>query len=145
MRGEEGFYHYRQYAATELAEKRSFEDVTQLMIDGALPDADGQARFAEEYRPLRDLSDPVARLVPAVAAGCPAPFPALRTMLSHVAGVEAIPAIVDADAATLRANVLRLQRGRADDRRGNPPRDHRATIRSHRATTSATPPTTCGC
>ena len=108
VRGEEGFYHYRQYAATELAEKRSFEDVTRLMIDGALPDADGQARFAGEYRPLRHLSDPVARLVPAVAAGCPAPFPALRTVLSHVAGVEAMPAIVDADAATLRANVLRL-------------------------------------
>jgi len=108
VRGEEGFYHYREYAATELAEQRTFEDVTQLMIDGALPDADGRERFAAEYRPLRHLPDVVTRLAPAVASACPDPYTALRTLVSHLAGVEAMPPIVDADAATLRANVLRL-------------------------------------
>ncbi|MFL6112227.1 MAG: citrate/2-methylcitrate synthase, partial [Catenulispora sp.] len=39
VRGEEGFYHYRQYNAVELAEKRTLEDVWVLMIDGYLPDA----------------------------------------------------------------------------------------------------------
>jgi citrate synthase len=106
VRGEEGFYHYRQYAATELAEHRTFEDVTALMIDGALPDAADRARFAAEYRPLRRLPAPVEPLVPIVAAGDP--YVALRTVLSHLAGVERMPAIVDADAASLRANVLRL-------------------------------------
>src|SRR5262245_19729142 len=106
VRGEEGFYHYREYAATELAEHRTFEDVTHLMIDGTLPDADGRARFAAEYRELRGLPDAVAALVPLVTGVDP--FVALRTVLSQLAGVEAMPAIIDADSATLRANVLRL-------------------------------------
>ena len=44
VRGEEGFYHYRQYNAVELAEKRTLEDVWVLMIDGYLPDAGQRAR-----------------------------------------------------------------------------------------------------
>ncbi|MGC5412573.1 citrate/2-methylcitrate synthase, partial [Streptomyces sp. DT225] len=31
VRGREGFYHYRQYSAVELAQTRSFEDVWYLM------------------------------------------------------------------------------------------------------------------
>ena len=38
VRGDEGFYHYRQYSAVELARTRSFSDVCALMIDGTLPD-----------------------------------------------------------------------------------------------------------
>ncbi|MFM2078063.1 MAG: hypothetical protein RJA49_1953, partial [Actinomycetota bacterium] len=37
VRGNEGFYHYRQYSAVELAERRPIEDVWMLMIDGRLP------------------------------------------------------------------------------------------------------------
>ena len=37
VRGLEGFYHYRQYSATELAEQRSLEDVWQLLMDGLRP------------------------------------------------------------------------------------------------------------
>ncbi len=37
VRGSEGFYHYRQYSAVELATQRSLADVMRLMIDGALP------------------------------------------------------------------------------------------------------------
>lgn len=40
VRGQEGFFHYRQYDATELAQHRSFEDVWHLMFRGSLPDAD---------------------------------------------------------------------------------------------------------
>ena len=42
----EGFYHYRQYAATDLAASRSLEDVWQLLFDGELPDRAAGARFA---------------------------------------------------------------------------------------------------
>ena len=38
VRGQEGFYHYRQYSAVDLAEKRSLEDVWYLMFEGTLPD-----------------------------------------------------------------------------------------------------------
>jgi len=108
VRGEEGFYHYRQYSAPELAEKRSFEDVAHLLIEGSLPGPAQRAGFAAEYRPLRHLPASVVALLPPVAAGCPVPLTCLRTLLSHVAGVEAMPAIVDADAPVLRANLLRL-------------------------------------
>ena len=108
VRGEEGFYHYRQYAAPELAEKRSFEDVAYLLIEGTLPDPAQSARFAREFRPLRQAPEPVMGLVAPVAATCVAPLTCLRTLLSHVAGIEEMPAIVDADASVLRANLLRL-------------------------------------
>ena len=37
VRGLEGFYHYRQYNAVELADKRPLEDVWNLLFDGQLP------------------------------------------------------------------------------------------------------------
>ena len=53
VRGDEGFYHYRQYSAVELARTRSFSDVCALMIDGELPDPEQSRRFAAEMAPLR--------------------------------------------------------------------------------------------
>ena len=38
VRGQQGFYHYRQYSATDLAAVRSFEDVWHLLFEGSLPD-----------------------------------------------------------------------------------------------------------
>jgi citrate synthase len=40
VRGREGFYHYRQYSAVELATHRTFEDVIELMLTGALDATD---------------------------------------------------------------------------------------------------------
>ena len=37
VRGEEGFYHYRQYSAVEIAERLTFEDAWHLLVDGDLP------------------------------------------------------------------------------------------------------------
>src|SRR2546430_17252063 len=37
VRGLEGFYHYRQYNAIELAQKRTLEDVWYLLFEGELP------------------------------------------------------------------------------------------------------------
>ena len=45
VRGQEGFFHYRQYSAVELAEKRSLEDVWHLLFRGELPDAAAAAAF----------------------------------------------------------------------------------------------------
>ena len=39
VRGQEGFFHYRQYSAVDLAERRSLEDVWHLLFVGELPDA----------------------------------------------------------------------------------------------------------
>ena len=64
----EGFYHYRQYAAPELAAKRTFEDVVHLLIDGELPTLDERAAFAAELAPLRHLPPDVLAALPAIAA-----------------------------------------------------------------------------
>lgn len=55
VRGREGFYHYRQYSAIELARTRSFEDVWYLMSEGTLPDATARAEFTARTAPLRRL------------------------------------------------------------------------------------------
>ncbi len=46
VRGHEGFYHYRQYSAVDLAAARSLEDVWLLLFDGALPDRGRSEAFA---------------------------------------------------------------------------------------------------
>ena len=55
VRGREGFYHYRQYSAVELAERRSFEDVWHLMFHGELPDAPAARGFTTRTARLRHL------------------------------------------------------------------------------------------
>ena len=68
VRGSEGFYHYRQYSATDLAARRSLEDVWCLLFDGALPrSAEETDRFAREVAAARSVPAGVAALLPGVA------------------------------------------------------------------------------
>ncbi|MHC5909307.1 citrate/2-methylcitrate synthase, partial [Streptomyces sp. S6] len=55
VRGTEGFYHYRQYSAVDLAQTRSFEDVWYLLVYGELPDPARASAFAAETAALRVL------------------------------------------------------------------------------------------
>src|SRR5580658_1096546 len=55
VRGREGFFHYRQYSATDLAARRSFEDVWQLLFDGSLPGPEAAGAFTQEGAELRQL------------------------------------------------------------------------------------------
>ena len=48
VRGEEGFYHYRQYSAVDLAEQVSFEEAAHLLLVGHLPDGDELGDFTAE-------------------------------------------------------------------------------------------------
>ncbi|MFD7297125.1 citrate synthase/methylcitrate synthase [Streptomyces sp. NPDC059897] len=84
VRGREGFYHYRQYSAVELAETRGFEDVWHLMLHGELPDAGRSAAFARETAGQRGLPEDVRAALPAIArAGAVSgPLAGLRTALS---------------------------------------------------------------
>jgi citrate synthase len=108
VRGTEGFYHYRQYAATDLAATRTFEDVWHLLLDGELPTLAERAEFAAEVAPLRSLPDAVVDALPDIARNTPAPVAALRTAISLLAGVEDLPASLDVDRAELRRQALRL-------------------------------------
>jgi citrate synthase len=108
VRGTEGFYHYRQYSAVELAEHRSFEDVTRLFLDGALPDAREAASFRAELAALRALGPALTTLLPAIAAAGGSSLAGLRTALSHLAAVEELTPIVDTDADATRGELLRV-------------------------------------
>ncbi len=50
VRGDEGFYHYRQYSAVDLAERVSFEEAAHLLLVGHLPDADELATLPHRAR-----------------------------------------------------------------------------------------------
>jgi len=81
VRGQQGFYHYRQYSAVELAETRSLEDVWSLLFRGELPDADAAASFAAEVRRRRAMPAGLSTLLPALARRG-APLDVLRTAVS---------------------------------------------------------------
>ncbi len=107
VRGREGFFHYRQYSATDLAARRSFEDVWQLLFDGSLPGRDVGSAFTEGVAELRRLPDGVRRLLPALAANGTA-LDALRTGVSALGAELGWQPSHDIDPDELRAEALRL-------------------------------------
>ncbi|EIV93015.1 citrate/2-methylcitrate synthase [Frankia sp. QA3] len=101
VRGREGFYHYRQYSAVELAERRSLEDVWHLMVFGGLPDTAARAAFAARVAPLRRLPAGLGELLPALArAGrSGGALDGLRTALSLAGAARGVAPLYDADEA----------------------------------------------
>jgi citrate synthase len=105
VRGQEGFFHYRQYSGVDLAEHRSFEDVWALMIDTELPTDD---RFSREVRSLRDIPAEILALLPHLAATSLSATDQLRSALSLLAGSLHLNAITDLTPSQRRHDVLRL-------------------------------------
>jgi len=108
VRGQEGFYHYRQYSAIGLAKSKTVEDVWFLMFEGRLPTAEERDRFAEELAPLRVLPSEVREILPAVAAAGPVfnPLAGLRTALSVLAAARQLPPLWDVDADRRKADAM---------------------------------------
>ncbi|MEU8715258.1 MULTISPECIES: citrate synthase/methylcitrate synthase [unclassified Streptomyces] len=108
VRGAEGFYHYRQYSAVELARTRGFEDVWHLLVHGGLPDAARSAAFAAETAALRHLPDEVRTALPAVAAasGGSGPLAGMRTALSLLGAARGFRPVYDIDADLRRADTV---------------------------------------
>jgi citrate synthase len=108
VRGTEGFYHYRQYSAIDLAEQCPIEDVWRLLIDGALPStSDERANFISEVAPLRVIPPSVGAVLPAIAATSE-PLEGLRTALSLVAAERGMRATIDIDHQARRTDALVL-------------------------------------
>jgi citrate synthase len=110
VRGEEGFYHYRQHSAVELAEKRNLEDVWHLLFHGHLPSEEERERFVAAVRPLREIPDDVAAELPAIARTGKdfVPLDALRTAVSLTAQSLGLRPTIDVDADDLRQDALRI-------------------------------------
>ena len=108
VRGQEGFYHYRQYSAIELAKSKTVEDVWFLMFEGRLPTAVERDRFVEELASLRVLPSEVREILPAVAAAGPVfnPLAGLRTALSVLAAARQLPPLWDVDADRRKADAM---------------------------------------
>ena len=108
VRGQEGFYHYRQYNALELAEKRSLEDVWYLLYNGHLPSREERGDFMERVRELRKIPKPVKKLLPEIAKAGEhfIPLDALRTAYSLLAYALDFRSWLDISKAELRANAM---------------------------------------
>ncbi|HEY2215618.1 MAG TPA: CBS domain-containing protein, partial [Acidimicrobiales bacterium] len=86
VRGMEGFFHYRQYSAVELAQHRSLEDVWHLLFRGELPDRNASELFSAEIRQLRDMPPGLTDILPALSQQG-SPLDVLRSAVS-VLGAE---------------------------------------------------------
>ncbi|KQW12628.1 citrate synthase/methylcitrate synthase [Streptomyces sp. Root369] len=108
VRGREGFYHYRQYSAVELAQARDFEDVWHLMVHGELPDAGRAVAFRAETAALRRLPDEVRAALPAIAAasGRSGPLAGMRTALSLLGAANGFRPVYDIDPDKRRQDTL---------------------------------------
>ncbi|MFI2240235.1 citrate synthase/methylcitrate synthase [Streptomyces chrestomyceticus] len=108
VRGGEGFYHYRQYSAVELAQSRTFEDVWHLMLRGHLPDAKQRAAFQAETVALRHLPDAVRDALPGIARASArsGPLAGLRTALSLLGAAADFQPLYDIDARQRGADAL---------------------------------------
>ncbi|WP_093705473.1 citrate synthase/methylcitrate synthase [Streptomyces sp. 2131.1] len=108
VRGREGFYHYRQYSAVELAQSRSFEDVWYLMTEGELPGPAARAAFAARTAALRVLPDEVREALPAIAraSAVSGPLSGLRTVLSLLGASAGFRPVYDIDTERRRADAL---------------------------------------
>ena len=107
VRGTQGFFHYRQYSAVELAETRSLEDVWHLLFRGALPDAATSAALAATVRARRAMPPGLASLLPALARRG-TPLDVLRTAVSVLGAELAWPPTHDIGAAELHEEAVTL-------------------------------------
>ncbi|MFD5201816.1 citrate synthase/methylcitrate synthase [Streptomyces sp. NPDC058375] len=108
VRGREGFYHYRQFSAIELARTRGFEDVWYLMFHGELPDRAAAADFAARTASLRALPADVTEALPAIAraSAVSGPLAGLRTALSLLGASAGFRPVYDIGAERRREDAL---------------------------------------
>ena len=99
VRGQEGFFHYRQYSAVELAEKRSLEDVWHLLFRGELPDAASRCGVRRggttAAAPSRPASAPCCRPSAGAARRSTCCAPPCRSWRPSSAGVPPTTSVAD--------------------------------------------------
>jgi citrate synthase len=110
VRGEEGFYHYRQYSAIDIADKRTLEDAWYLLFEGKLPTKSEREDWLERIRPLRNLPESVTQVLTdiAVAGDHFIPLDALRTALSVTTYALDFKPTLDLEADELKAEAMRV-------------------------------------
>jgi citrate synthase len=106
VRGDEGFYHYRQYSAIELATSRPLEHVWKLMIDGCLPTTATEcSTFDAETRTT--VPHEVLMVLPTIAT-VSEPLDGLRTAISLSGAALGMNPLLDLTPQERRADALTL-------------------------------------
>jgi len=111
VRGDEGFYHYRQYDAIDLARNCSIEEVWHLLLRGHLPTTAELEAFRATISTAQRLPDDVRDELDAVAVatrGTTSPMTGLRTSLSALGGALGLPPIWDLTDAEREADLIRI-------------------------------------
>lgn len=108
VRGREGFYHYRQYSAIELATACTFEEVWFLLFEGHLPNPAELTEFTNRIAQLRTLPPELLPILSATAATGDRfrPMVGLRTALSMLAGIRDLQPMWDGDPAARKDDAL---------------------------------------
>ncbi len=84
VRGDEGFFHYRDHDAVEIARHQTFEAAASLLIDGTLPSAAEESSMRAQLATNRMLSAELIDALRAIVAVTNNPLPALRAAISLV-------------------------------------------------------------
>jgi citrate synthase len=110
VRGTEGFYHYRQYSAIELALKCSLEEVWYLLYNGHLPERAELKEWERRFRAQRVLTQDLKELLGSIArVGARfVPLEALRTALSIMTSSWGFKSWLDIDRMTLQEQAFRV-------------------------------------
>lgn len=109
VRGAEGFFHYRQYDATQLARHRSLEDVWHLLVHGELPDAVRAREWRRQVAEAADLPPRVRSDLVRIMGGARggAPLDVLRTAVSAYGCLTGARPLWDSDEEERRSDALR--------------------------------------
>jgi citrate synthase len=109
VHGDEGFYHYREHDATELARTVALEDVWHLLDTGALPSSQEAMAFRAEIAGRRQVPVSLRPLIDVVATSTgSAPLARLRTVLSAAAPALGLAPLLDLTAEARRDQALTL-------------------------------------
>ena len=108
VRGEEGFYHYRQYSAIELAQRSTVEDVWFLLFEGRLPTPGERAAIVDRVARQRAVPDQVAAVLPDIARASASPLDGFRTALSLVGAHLGLRPVIDLSRDERKADATHL-------------------------------------
>ncbi len=106
VRGDEGFYHYREFSAVDVAEHASFEQAWHLLVHGRFADDDELAAFTAQIGRLRVMPDELAELLPSICATSRDPLQVLRTALSAWGGIASLRPLYDSSEEEKQAAAL---------------------------------------
>jgi len=105
VRGDEGFFHYREYDAVEIARHQTFEAASALLIDGTLPDQGAEGSFRAELARNRHIEPATMQALAAIAPHIGGPLAGLRAAVSLI--VDDTPTL-DLSEEQRRTRVLRV-------------------------------------